>query len=195
MTEIQILALSGSTRRGSYNSALLENAAQLAPNDTELIIYEGLNNLPFYSEELDGDSLHPEAKKLRDAIAKADGVLLAVPEYNYSMTALLKNALDWASRPAGRHVFVGKPTAIVGASSSILGTIRAQLHTREVLHALQADTVPRPEVLVTQAASKIVDGVLVDDTARALLSQVLESLTTKITNQRLLQEAAERKAS
>ena len=195
MSKLEILALSGSHRHGSFNTALLDNAKRLAPKGVEIKIYEGLDKLPFYSEELDGDSIHPEAKRLREAIASADGILLAVPEYNFSMTALLKNALDWSSRPAGRHVFVGKPTAIVGASSSILGSIRAQLHTREVLHALQADVVSRPEVLVTQAATKFEDGALKDETARLFLVQVLDNLVAKINTSELIKTASQEKAS
>ena len=195
MSDIKILALSGSSRAGSYNTTLLHTAARIVPKGVDLDIYSGLEKLPFYSDELDGELLHPEAGRLRAAVAAADGVLLAVPEYNYSLTALLKNALDWASRPAGRHVFLGKPTAIIGASSSILGTVRAQLHTRDVLHALQADVVPRPEVLVTQAAHKIANGQLSDETARALLAEVLENLVRKIEHKRILAKVAQDRAS
>lgn len=181
MRSYNIIALSGSTRRGSFNTALLKNIQSMAPAEVSIQIYEGLQLLPFYSEELDGEHLHPEAKKLRQALAESDGVLLAVPEYNYSFTALTKNALDWASRPAGKHAFVGKPTALVGASSSLLGTIRAQLHTREVLHALQADVLSRPEVFVAQASSKFdSEGNLTDETTTTLIRQLVDNLITKI---------------
>ncbi|TAN25207.1 MAG: NAD(P)H-dependent oxidoreductase [Actinomycetota bacterium] len=187
MSNVKILALSGSSRRGSYNTALLQNAQQLAPKNMSIEIYKGLDRLPFYSEDLDGTNLHPEARRLRAEIASADGVLIATPEYNYSLTAILKNALDWASRPSGKHAFVNKPTAIMGASASILGTVRAQLHTRDVLHALQADVLSRPEVLLTQAGSKFDQhGHLTDETATVFLKQLLEGLETKIESQRIL---------
>ena len=190
MHDLKILALSGSNRRGSFNTALLNNAKTLVPPGVSIDIYQGLNDLPFYSEELDGDNLHPEARRLREAIAAADGMLLAVPEYNFSLTAMLKNSLDWASRPSGKHVLVAKPTAIVGASSSLLGTIRAQLHTREILHALQADVVSRPEVLVAQASLKFnSSGELTDESTRIFLTQLLDSLVTKIqTRQKILND-------
>ena len=190
MHDLKILALSGSNRRGSFNTALLNNAITLVPPGVSIDIYQGLNDLPFYSEELDGDNLHPEARRLREAIAAADGMLLAVPEYNFSLTAMLKNSLDWASRPSGKHVLVAKPTAIIGASSSLLGTIRAQLHTREILHALQADVVSRPEVLVAQASLKFnSSGELTDESTRIFLTQLLDSLVTKIqTRQKILND-------
>jgi len=196
MSNVKILALSGSTRNGSYNLALLRNAQLLAPKNTVIEIYQGLDKLPFYSEDLDGLRLHVEAKRLREAIASADGVLIATPEYNYSLTAVLKNALDWASRPSGRHAFVNKPSAIIGASASILGTVRAQLHTRDVLHALQADVVSRPEVLVTLAGSKFDQhGRLTDEITKAFLQQLLDGLVAKIESQRILAQMREEEAS
>ncbi len=196
MSSVKILALSGSTRNGSYNTALLRNAQLLAPKNTVIEIYQGLDKLPFYSEDLDGIGLHAEAKRLREEIASADGVLIATPEYNYSLTAVLKNALDWASRPSGRHVFVNKPAAIIGASASILGTVRAQLHTRDVLHALQADVVSRPEVLVTQAGSKFdQQGRLADETTQTFLRQLLDGLVAKIESRRILSQMSQEAAS
>lgn len=196
MSDLKILALSGSSRRGSFNTALLNNAKTLVSPGVSIDIYQGLNDLPFYSEELDGENLHPEARRLRNAIASADGILLAVPEYNFSLTAMLKNSLDWASRPSGKHVFMAKPTAILGASSSLLGTIRAQLHTREILHALQADVVSRPEVLVTQAGHKFNNaGQLTDESTRIFLTQLLDGLVKKIQTRRKMLDDLEQEAS
>ncbi len=196
MSDLKILALSGSNRRGSFNTALLHNAKTLVSPGVSIDIYQGLNDLPFYSEELDGVKLHPEARRLREAIASADGILLAVPEYNFSLTAMLKNSLDWASRPSGNHVLVAKPTAIVGASSSLLGTIRAQLHTREILHALQADVVSRPEVLVAQASHKFNDaGQLTDESTIIFLTQLLDGLVKKIQTRRKILYSLELESS
>ncbi len=185
MSNIKLLGLSGSLRSGSYNTSVLRNVKSLLPQEIELEIYQDLGKLPLYSEDLDGVDLHPEARRLRNAIAESDGVLISSPEHNFSLSAALKNALDWSSRPYGSHPFIGKPTAILGASGGILGTIRAQLHTREILHALEADLVTRPEVLITQAGLKFdTDGRLVDDSAKALILQLIDNLTAKIENVR-----------
>ncbi len=185
MSNIKLLGLSGSLRSGSYNSSVLRNIKSLLPQEIELEIYQDLDKLPLYSEDLDGVNLHPEAKKLRKAIAESDGVLISSPEHNFSVSAALKNALDWSSRPYGSHPFIGKPTAILGASGGILGTIRAQLHTREILHALEADLVTRPEVLITQAGQKFdTEGRLVDDSAKTLILQLIDNLAAKIENVR-----------
>lgn len=185
MSKIKLLGLSGSLRNGSYNTAVLKNIKSLLPKEIELEIYQDLDKLPLYSEDLDGVNLHPEAKRLRKAIAESDGVLISSPEHNFSVSAALKNALDWSSRPYGSHPFIGKPTAILGASGGILGTIRAQLHTREILHALEADLVTRPEVLITQAGLKFdANGKLVDDSAKTLILQLVDNLTAKIEKSR-----------
>ncbi|MCL5077031.1 MAG: NAD(P)H-dependent oxidoreductase [Actinobacteria bacterium] len=185
MSNIKLLGLSGSLRSGSYNTSVLRNVKSLLPQEIELEIYQDLGKLPLYSEDLDGVDLHPEARRLRNAIAESDGVLISSPEHNFSLSAALKNALDWSSRPYGSHPFIGKPTGILGASGGILGTIRAQLHTREILHALEADLVTRPEVLITQAGLKFdTDGRLVDDSAKALILQLIDNLTAKIENVR-----------
>lgn len=185
MSKIKLLGLSGSLRDGSYNTAVLRNIKSLLPPEIELVIYQDLDKLPLYSEDYDGDNLHPEAKRLRKAISDSDGVLISSPEHNFSVSAALKNALDWSSRPYGSHPFIGKPTAILGASGGILGTIRAQLHTREILHALETDLVIRPEVLITQAGNKFdANGKLVDDSAQALILQLVDNLIIKIENAR-----------
>lgn len=181
MSKIKLLGLSGSLRNGSYNTAVLRNIKSLLPEEVELEIYPDLDKLPLYSEDLDGVNLHSEAKRLRQAISDSDGVLISSPEHNFSVSAALKNALDWSSRPYGSHPFVGKPTAILGASGGTLGTIRAQLHTREILHALDADLVTRPEVLITQAGLKFdASGNLVDDSAKTLIRQLVSNLAAKI---------------
>lgn len=181
MSEIKLLGLSGSLRKGSYNLELLNNIRTLLPLGVTFEIYESVGSLPLYSQDLDGDNLDPEAKKLRDAISNADGVVIASPEHNFSLSAALKNTLDWASRPYAAHPFVGKPTAILGASGGILGTIRAQLHTREILHSLEADVVSRPEVLITEAGKKFdQSGKLTDEFSIQLLAQLLDNLLSKI---------------
>lgn len=191
MSHINILGLSGSHREGSFNTALLANAVSLTPEGVTLTIYEGLEKLPFYLDTLDGINLHPEAERFREAVTKSDGILIASPEHNFSVSAILKNALDWGSRPSGAHGFIGKPTAILGASGGLLGTIRAQLHARDILHSLQADVIARPEVLVTLAAKKFdSNGNLIDEQTKQLIRDLLEALVAKIKCSQTRQKAS-----
>lgn len=183
MSEIKLLGIPGSLRKGSYNLELLNNIRTLLPLGVSFEIYQGVGKLPLYSQDIDGDNLSPEARKLREAISNADGIVIASPEHNFSLSAVLKNTLDWASRPYAAHPFIGKPTAIMGASGGILGTIRAQLHTREILHSLEADVVSRPEVLITEAGKKFEqDGKLTDEFSIQLITQLLDNLIFKIEN-------------
>ncbi|WP_330229174.1 NAD(P)H-dependent oxidoreductase [Nocardia sp. NBC_00508] len=119
MSQTRILALVGSLRAASVNRQLAEAAAQTAPEGVEVTIYAGLADIPFYNEDIDlPDAVPAAAQALRDAVAEADGLLLATPEYNGTLSAVLKNAIDWASRPYGAGVLTGKPTAVVSASVS-----------------------------------------------------------------------------
>ncbi|GAB2639121.1 NAD(P)H-dependent oxidoreductase [Nocardia goodfellowii] len=119
MSETRILALVGSLRAASINRRLAEAAVQTAPEDVEITLFEGLGDIPFYNEDIDVEGAVPAAAQaLRDAVAAADGVLLVTPEYNGTIPAVLKNAIDWASRPYGAGSLKGKPTAVVSASIS-----------------------------------------------------------------------------
>src|SRR5581483_5537924 len=136
---LRILGISGSLRRGSHNSNLLRAAAELLPPGVELDVYDGLRQLPPYDADLDLDAAHPAVEQLREAIAGADGVLIATPEYNGSIPGLLKNALDWASRPFPDNSLKGKPVAVVGASTGLFGAVWAQAEVRKVLGIIGAD--------------------------------------------------------
>ena len=134
---MRVLGLSGSLRRGSLNTALLRAAAERLPAGVELVEFEHLADVPPYDEDLDAAPVAPPAvRELREAIRAADAVLIATPEYNHSLPGQLKNALDWASRPAGQSALNGKPAAAIGASKSMFGGVWAQAELRKVLAAM-----------------------------------------------------------
>jgi chromate reductase, NAD(P)H dehydrogenase (quinone) len=174
---MKVLAVSGSLRAGSHNTSLLRAAAELAPAGVEVELWEGLRDVPPYDQDLDGAEPVPAAvASLRDAVAGADAVLFATPEYNHSLPGVLKNALDWASRPHGAHPFSGKPVAVIGSSAGIFGAIWAQAELRKVLGAMGARVVD-VELGVGQAQEKLdADGNLVDEAVREQLADVLGAL-------------------
>jgi chromate reductase len=134
---MRVLGLSGSLRRGSLNTALLRAAAERLPAGVELVEFERLADVPPYDEDLDAAVVAPDAvRELREAILAADAVLIATPEYNHSIPGQLKNALDWASRPAGQSALNGKPAVAIGASKSMFGGVWAQAELRKVLAAM-----------------------------------------------------------
>lgn len=134
---MRVLGISGSLRRDSLNSALLRAAAERLPAGTELVRFERLGEVPPFDEDVEAAGPAPDAvRALREAIRGADAVLIATPEYNHSLPGQLKNALDWASRPAGRSALNGKPAAAIGASKSMFGGVWAQAELRKVLAAM-----------------------------------------------------------
>lgn len=163
MAEVRVLGLSGSLRRGSYNTALLRAAGERLPAGMVLVEFDRLGELPPYDTDLeaprpDGEPGAPEpVRALRAAIRAADAVLVATPEYNHSIPGVLKNALDWASRPAGRSAMNGKPAAVVGASTGMFGAVWAQAEARKVLAALGGRVVDA-ELPVPHAAERFADG-------------------------------------
>ena len=130
---MRVLGISGSLRRESHNTRLLRVAAELMPPPAELVLFEGLKDVPPYDEDDDGDLAPRAVRRLRNAIAGADAVLIATPEYNSSIPGQLKNALDWASRPLADNVLRNKPVAVIGASTGSFGAVWAQAETRKVL--------------------------------------------------------------
>jgi chromate reductase len=133
---MKVLGVSGSLRRDSHNSALLRAAAERLPAGAELIPYEGLAEIPPYDEDAELDGVPESVRDLREAIRDADAVLIATPEYNHSIPGQLKNALDWASRPAGESSLNGIPAAVIGASTGMFGAVWAQAELRKVLGAM-----------------------------------------------------------
>src|SRR6202451_584055 len=139
---MRLLAISGSLRRDSHNTALLRAAAALLPPEVELAVYERLGELPPFNEELVSDR-PPAAQHLWDEIDASDGVLISTPEYNSSIPGVLKNALDWMSRPLVQSPLRNKPAAVIGASTGMFGAVWSQAETRKVLGAIGARVVDR----------------------------------------------------
>jgi chromate reductase, NAD(P)H dehydrogenase (quinone) len=171
---MRILAISGSLRRDSYNTALLRAAEELLePGDT-LELWQGLREVPPFDQDEDGvEPAPPAVQSLRDAVAAADAVLIATPEYNHSIPGTLKNALDWASRPHSTNVFRNKPVAVIGSSAGMFGAVWAQAELRKVLGAMGA-RVADAELAVGLGADRFdADGTLLDEQARESLRDVL----------------------
>jgi chromate reductase len=135
---MRVLAIPGSLRNDSYNAKLLYNSVELFPEDVVLDLWGGLKNVPPYDEDDDGVDAPAAVAELRDAIARADAVLIATPEYNHSIPGQLKNAFDWVSRPIATNPMRNKPVAVIGASTSAFGGVWAQAELRKVLGALGA---------------------------------------------------------
>ncbi|HEU4621883.1 MAG TPA: NAD(P)H-dependent oxidoreductase [Burkholderiaceae bacterium] len=171
----RILGIPGSLRAGSYNRAALEAARELAPTGVSVDIYT-LDDIPIYHGDHEQPLPEPVVR-FKQAIREADALLFATPEYNYSIPGMLKNAIDWATRPSGDNAFAGKAAAIMGASPSLLGTARAQYHLRQVFVYLDVHAINKPEVMIGQAAQRFdANNRLTDEKTRALIAQMLTSL-------------------
>jgi len=175
-TPLKVLALSGSLRKASYNTALLHTAKELAPAGMSIEIYD-LAPLPMYNDDIRlGAGYPPVVQEFRNAIAASDAILFASPEYNYSVSGALKNAIDWASR-APNMPFDGKTGAIVGASGGVIGTARSQRDLRWIMSGLNMYIVNLPHVYVGSAQQKFdAAGKLTDPGARDFIKQLLENL-------------------
>ncbi len=172
---MKVIGISGSLRQGSFNTAALRAAQGLAPDGMAIEIAD-ISAIPPYNEDRRAEGFPAAVAALREQIAASDGLLIATPEYNYSTSGVLKNAIDWASRPP-EQPFDGKPIAILGASAGKLGTARAQYHLRQMFVFLNGLVVNKPEVMIGGAAQAFdADGNLTDETARELLGQLLVSL-------------------
>jgi chromate reductase, NAD(P)H dehydrogenase (quinone) len=176
MPPLSVLGLAGSLRAGSHNRALLEAAGEVAPPGLRLTVHD-LGDLPLYNGDLDTDDLRPEpVARLKAAVAEADALLIATPEYNHGVPGVLHNALDWASRPARRSPLAGKPVGVMGASSGVVGTARAQEQLKLLLLSTLALPLPHPGVLVGRAAEKFEGGRLTDERTRDFLAEYLRQL-------------------
>lgn len=172
---IKVLALSGSLRKGSYNTMLIHAAKELAPPGMSIELYD-LAPIPMYNDDVRLAGYPPVVQAFRAAIAASDAILFASPEYNYSVSGLLKNAIDWASR-APNMPFDGKTAAIVGASGGALGTARSQRDLRWIMSGLNVYVVNLPHVYVGGAAQKFdAGGKLTDQASRDFIKQLLENL-------------------
>jgi chromate reductase, NAD(P)H dehydrogenase (quinone) len=181
---VRVLGISGSLRRESHNTRLLRAAAELLPPPVEFELFEGLKGVPPYDEDDDGDLAPFGVRRLREAIAAADAVLIATPEYNSSIPGQLKNALDWASRPFPDNVLRNKPVAVIGASTGSYGAVWAQAEARKVLSATGARVVDA-ELPVAGAERAFSGTRLADDDAHAGLAQILDDLVAEVAERQL----------
>jgi len=173
---VKILGIAGSLRAGSYNKALLRAARELAPDGVELVEFD-VRGLPHYDGDVEAAGDPVSVAAFKNAIRDADALLIATPEYNRGLPGVLKNAIDWASRPALASPLARKPVAIMGASTGLGGTARAQQQLRDALEFPGAVVVEEPEVLVREAFMRFDEaGELADDEVRAEIAALLEAL-------------------
>lgn len=172
---VKILGFVGSLRKGSYNKALMRATVELLPKDATLEVFD-LEGIPPFNQDLESQA-PSVVKEFKAKIKKADALLIATPEYNYSIPGVLKNAIDWASRPYGDNAFEGKPVAIMSASIGRLGGARAQYHLRQSFVFLNMYPLNGPEVMMPYAQEHVDEhGNLADETTRQLIRQLLEEL-------------------
>lgn len=175
MAEIKILGIPGSLRKGSYNKALLGLAVELAPQGAKIETFE-LDGIPPFNQDLELSPPEP-VRQLKAKVRAADALLIVSPEYNYSIPGVLKNAIDWGSRPHGDNCFEGKPVAVMSASTGMLGGARVQYHLRQTFVFLDMHPINRPEVMMPFAASKVdTQGKIADEITRKLVRELLENL-------------------
>lgn len=172
----KIIGISGSLRKGSYNSALLRTAEELLPENMTLEIAD-IRPIPFYDGDLEISHFPESVLALREKIQQADGLLIATPEYNYSIPGVLKNTIDWLSRPVKDNVVLtGKPLALMGASPSMMGSARSQYHIRQSVVFLDMHLLNKPEVFISFAHTKFDDDLkLVDAPTREIVTQFLKA--------------------
>ncbi len=175
MNDIKILGIVGSLRKDSYNRAALKAAQELVPDGAVLNLMN-LDGIPVFNQD---HEMAPPAAVLefKRQILAADAILFATPEYNYSISGVLKNAIDWASRPYGESAWVGKPAALMGVSTGLLGTARAQYHLRQILVTLNMPVVNQPEVMIGNAKQRFDEsGRLTDEPTRMFIQKLLNAL-------------------
>jgi chromate reductase len=173
---IKVLGICGSLRKKSFNAMAMKAASENLPPSMSLDVFDKMADIPPYNEDVREKGFPPPVADLRARILAADALLLVTPEYNYSMSGVLKNAIDWASRPPD-HPFSGKPVAIMGASMSLYGTARAQYHLRQSCVFLNMFPINKPEVLIIQAQNKFdAEGKLTDEPTRQFIADLMVAL-------------------
>jgi chromate reductase len=173
--QFRILGIAGSLRKESFNRSVLRAATQLVPQDASIDVFE-LDSIPGFNQD---EEQNPPAKiaNLKKRVRESDAILFVTPEYNYSVPGVLKNAIDWASRPYGDSAWNGKPAAMMGASIGAMGTARAQYHLRQMMVFLNMYPVNQPEVMIANAPKGFdADGNLTDETSKELIRQLLQNL-------------------
>jgi chromate reductase len=177
-----LLGLSGSLRRGAYSTAILTTLREALAPEIFIVPFD-LGALPLYNADLTGNALEP-VRALKDAISASEGLVIVTPEYNYGMSGVLKNALDWASRPAYQSVLKDKPVAVISSSQGAIGGARAQAQVRQTLFAVLARTLPWPEVAIGNVAEKVREGRLVDETSLRFAVDNVRALVREIAGAR-----------
>jgi chromate reductase len=173
-SRVRILGISGSLRKRSLNTALLQAGASLLPSNVDFKLAD-ISDFPLYDDDLREGGYPQSVARFRNQIDQADAIWIATPEYNFSYSGVLKNAIDWASRPPSQP-FLGKPVAIMGASAGMLGTARAQYHLRQVFIYLNAYVLNTPEVFVGNAQTKFTNDLeLTDENTRTALTQHMKA--------------------
>src|SRR5438445_3421435 len=190
-SEVHILGLSGSTRKGSFNTALLHASRELLPENTTLEIHD-LSGLPLFSKDIEHD-LTPAIRMFKQKIREADTILFDSPEHNYSITAVMKNAIEWGNRPPGDRSWKGKPAGIISASSGPRGGVRSQMHLRQIMVDIDMYPINTPQLLVGDSEIKFDKNLkLTDEHARKILRDLLVSLvdwTRRLRSPRQISEA------
>jgi chromate reductase len=174
-----ILGIGGSLRRGSYSGAVLRGLQETASDRAHIEVFS-LETVPLYNADLDGDDKPAPVVALKNAIRDCDGLVLSSPEYNYGISGVLKNALDWASRPGYQSVLKDKAVLIITSSPGMVGGVRAQGQLRQTLAATLSRVVAVPEVVIAQVKSKIQEGRLVDAPSLKFMLEAFEVLLTEI---------------
>ncbi len=173
--KFKILAFAGSLRKGSFNKALVRAAVEVAPENVNVEIFD-LEGIPPFNQDYESDP-PPIVAEFKEKILQADALLIATPEYNYSIPGVLKNAIDWASRPYKENSFAGKTVAIMSASSGRFGGARAQYHLRQCFVFLNMYPVNKPEVMLSAGADSVnADGKITNQETRTLIKQLIEAL-------------------
>jgi chromate reductase, NAD(P)H dehydrogenase (quinone) len=176
---IELIGISGSLRRASHNTAVLRTLQQALPGTAGMTLFP-LHEIPLYNQELDGEHLPEPVRAFKEAIAACDGIVIASPEYNYGIPGVLKNAIDWASRPAGKSPLRNKPALIMTASPGAVGGARAQAQIREALTSTFARVLARPQVVIANVGQKVKDGVLVDEASIKFALEAIDDLLHEI---------------
>ncbi|MFA7588105.1 MAG: NAD(P)H-dependent oxidoreductase [Novosphingobium sp.] len=179
MVPVKLLGIAGSLRNGSFSAAIIESLKAGLPGGVELTLHP-LDNVPLYNQDL--DTLTPPAgvTALRDAIAAADGLIIVTPEFNYGLPGVLKNALDWASRPYGASSLIGKPVVTMSNSPAFTGGVRAQAQLNETLLATQSRIPGGAQVVIGEVHTKIEDGRLIDAAALDFAQNAVRALVDNI---------------
>jgi len=190
-SQVRILGLSGNTRKGSFNTALLHASKELLPENATLEIHD-LSGLPLFSQDLERDLTAP-ISTFKQKIRAADAILFASPEHNYSVTAVMKNAIEWGNRPPTDRIWKGKPAGIISASSGPRGGVRSQMHLRQIMVDIDMYPINTPQLLVGDSETKFDKNLkLTDEQARKILRDLLVSLvdwTRRLRSTRQIPEA------